>query len=234
MKKKEALEFLELPENASDMDISQRIADKLNYFERLTENAPNEFLKKLHLQNIEKVKTISSFLLQETSPSRNHQQNNYVETPYQPKHSSSAPVAPSGSPVAFLIRHTENLSSKTFPLFSGKNFIGRLPDASANTIVIDDDAFVSRQHAVIEVNRGHNHTLIIVSDDSSQGKPSKNGTYVNGNQNRINQRVEIRENDTVQIGMTKLILRYNNTSINKIVHEVEESDFMKTVIIDIF
>jgi hypothetical protein len=34
--------------------------------------------------------------------------------------------------------------------------------------------------------------------------------------------------------MTKFIIRLNNTSIHKIVQEVEESDFMKTVVIDIF
>jgi hypothetical protein len=234
MKKKEALDFLELPDNASDIDISERVSDKLNYFERLSENAPNDFLKKLHFQNIEKVKSIRSFLLQETAPPK-VSGNGYAQQAYNGHAAAAGPVSHShaGNPVAFLVRHTENRSAITFPLYSGKNLIGRSPDPNAHTIIIDDDAYVSRQHAIIEVYAGQSLQMYI-SDDSSQGKASKNGTYINGNERRITKKTELRDNDTVQIGMTKLILRYNNTSINKIVNEVEESEFMKTVIIDIF
>ena len=38
MTKKEALEFLELPESATDIEIKIRIADKLSYFEELSEH----------------------------------------------------------------------------------------------------------------------------------------------------------------------------------------------------
>lgn len=225
------MEFLELPDSATDTDIQERLHDKQNYFERLIENAPNDFLKKLHTQNIEKVKNIRSFLLQETAdPSAKPLQQHYARP------ESSVPLSNNsfnGSPVAFLVRHTENLSAKPFPLYAGDNYIGRSPMGN-HQIVIDDDAYVSRQHAIIRVNHSQHHTDIFVADDGSQGKPSKNGTYINGNEKRLTNPVLIRENDTVQIGMTKLILRYNNTSINKIVHEVEESEYMKTVIIDIF
>src|SRR5882672_8364136 len=58
MTKSEALEFLELPETATDSEIKIRVEDKLAYFERLSEMAPSDFLKRLHARNAAKVSEI--------------------------------------------------------------------------------------------------------------------------------------------------------------------------------
>jgi hypothetical protein len=240
MNRKEAFEFLELPESASDAELKTRLLDKLAYFERLSENAPNDFLRKLHLQNIEKVKTIQKNLLQETvsavQPFHRSAASSFGDSSSQQtvRHSpvNTVPSHSNQNPVAWLVRHTENQSAKTFPLYPGKNVVGRTAQTGMQMILLDDDGYVSRVHAVVTAENGE--FFITDNATSNGGKASKNGTYINGNDNRITQKVKLRENDTIQLGMTKLILRSNNTTINKIVHEVEESDYMKTVVIDIF
>lgn len=241
MNRNEVLEFLELPETASDADLKTRLSDKLGYFQTLSENAPSDFLRKVYLQNIEKVHTIQRTLFQETVSAskplhhpmaQSQQAYSYQE---QPKSHFQSQGHPNQNPVAWLVRHTENQSAKTFPLFPGRNVVGRNPQPGVNTILLDDDAYVSRVHAVIDVAVSHSIDFYISDNPSANGgKASKNGTYLNGNDHRLVQKTKLKENDTIQLGMTKLILRHNNTSINKIVHEVEESDYMKTVVIDIF
>ena len=51
MDRKEALEFLELPEYASPAEIKEKIETKLAYFENLSEKAPSPFVRKLHARN---------------------------------------------------------------------------------------------------------------------------------------------------------------------------------------
>jgi pSer/pThr/pTyr-binding forkhead associated (FHA) protein len=227
MNRAEVLEFLELPESATDHEIRVRMNDKLAYFQRLSENAPNDFLRKLHTSNTEKIRTMQNQMGGDAPPARSHQPAAYQQpAPQQPSSSKSE--------VAWLVRHTENQSAKTFPLYYGKNYIGRNPQMGP-AIILDEDPYISRVHALLEVIN-INPLQVVVSDDanSNGGKPSKNGTYVNGDEKRLSRRMTIGTNDTIQVGMTKLIVRLNNTSIHKIVREVEESDYMKTVVIDIF
>ena len=233
MTRTEVLEFLELPESATDNDIRVRMDDKLAYFQKLSENAPNEFLRKLHTSNTEKIRTMQSMMHGQSAPAQPKAGASYSESHAEPFH-ASAPVAK--PQVAWLVRHTENQSSNTYPLYYGRNFIGRNQHGSGTaTVIINDDPYVSRTHALLEVIN-INPLQIIVSDDaaSNNGKPSKNGTYINGDENRLTHKVSIGANDTIQVGMTKLIVRLNNTSIHKIVQEVEESEYMKTVVIDVF
>jgi hypothetical protein len=227
MTRAEVLEFLELPESATDHEIRVRMNDKLTYFQRLSENAPNDFLRKLHTSNTEKIRTMQSQMTGADAP---------VARAAAPSYQQHAPQQPvSKSEVAWLVRHTENQSAKTFPLFYGKNYIGRNPQMNGHGIILNEDPYISRVHALLEVIN-INPLQIVVSDDSvsNGGKPSKNGTYINGNERRLEGRITIGPNDTIQVGMTKFIVRLNNTSIHKIVQEVEESDYMKTVVIDIF
>ncbi len=246
MNKKEALDFLELPDTATDNDIRTRMADKLVYFQRLSENAPNDFLRKLHFQNTEKVKSIQQLFAQSAAPNPQYAQPSYQQPVYNniPNSYGGSNVATvkdvfgnnvsdPNNPAALLVRHTENKSAKTFSLFPGANMICRTQQTGQHTIVVDDDPYISRVHAVIYVE-GKNEFFICDNAQSNGGKASKNGTYINGNDNRINQKIRLRENDTVQVGMTKFILRFINTNIHKIVHQVEEAEYMKTVVIDIF
>lgn len=229
MTRKEVLEFLELPESASDNDIRVRMSDKLVYFQRLSENAPNEFLRKLHTSNTEKIRHMQSELLGPGPVLSN-------PSP-QPANTYAAPSSSTinKTEVGWLIRHTENQSSKTFSLYYGKNYIGRNPVAGHPSIVLDDDPYISRIHALLEVIN-IDPLQVVISDEpgSNGGKASKNGTYINGDEQRLIRKTIIGPNDTIQVGMTKLVIRLNNTSIHKIVQEVEESDYIKTVVIDVF
>jgi hypothetical protein len=232
---KEVLEFLELPDNATNNQISTGLSDKLKYFQKLMENAPNDSLKNLHKKNIDKIKGFQALLPQQTGLSKgNFNENQRLTHPsissYHGDRSMDRNV------LAFLIRHTEQQAIKTYPLFEGKNIIGRMiKNGSDNLVIIDDDSYVSRVHAVIEITNDKNLEVTISDDNFSNGaKASKNGTYINGNENRINKPSRLAENDTIQIGVTKLILRYNNNSINRIIDEVEESNYMKTVVINLF
>jgi pSer/pThr/pTyr-binding forkhead associated (FHA) protein len=210
--------------------------DKLTYFQRLSENAPNDFLRKLHTSNTEKIKTLQIEMLGVSSANNDDAKNRHTPASNNNYQQPAAQQPqPNASAAAWLVRHTENQSAKTFPLFYGKNFVGRANQPSNHTVVINDDPYVSRVHAILDVV-AINPLQIVVCDEAATngGKPSKNGTYINGDDRRLSKKITIRENDTLQIGMTKLIVRLNNTSIHKIVQEVEESDYMKTVVIDIF
>ena len=239
MTRKEVLEFLELPDSATDNEIRIRMDDKLTYFQRLSENAPNDFLRKLHTSNTEKIKNLQTQLLTpdvlnnelKKQPSSNNQQ----QYSNQQSASSNLSSQQNKTAIAWLVRHTENQSAKTFPIYYGKNFVGRADQSGTPTVVINEDPYVSRVHALLEVIQVNPLQIRVYDDPSTNGgKASKNGTYINGDDRRLTKNMIVKENDTIQIGMTKLRVRTNNTSVQKIVQEVEESDYMKTVVIDIF
>lgn len=231
MTKTEILEFLELPDTVSEKDIRERLADKLTYFTRLRENAPSEFLRNLHTKNIEKIAAIrEEYGWPDAAP---------VQKPSasQPSAESRGAMRPSAerTPIAWLIRHTEDRPAKSFPLFIGANYIGRETQPGRQMILIDDDPYLSRVHAVLLIEqRGKDHELYILDNASfNGGRASKNGTYINGHDDRITSKEMLMEGDTIQVGNTKLVVRLNTEPVNTIIHEVEESDYMKTVVIDI-
>ncbi|HWK03339.1 MAG TPA: FHA domain-containing protein [Puia sp.] len=280
MTKSEALEFLELPETATDSEIKIRVEDKLAYFERLSEKAPSDFLKRLHARNAAKVSEIQmqskkwpSYVTPEpelaSQPDPLIQPNPEPEfvqeemdmpeevvipeaivipepfvTPdpaigaviaagldpvVEPEVIAESVVDP--APVAWLVRHTENQSSKTFPIYPGKNYLGRKPRPDLVPFIeVEEDPYISKVHAVLYTE---NDRLFISDPSGDEGKPSKNGIFINADENRLTEKTRLKEKDTIQIGVTKLILRFNNSSIGKIVQEVEEQDYMHTVVIDI-
>lgn len=228
MHKSAILEFLDLSPSATDEDIKQRAQEKKQFFLQLQANAPNAVLKTLHTRNIEKIEEILNTLGGSNAVPPKLKSYSFISsTP-----SVDQPVS-SQAAIAWLVRHTEMMPTKSFPLYIGKNAIGR-DQQSFSTIILDNDPYVSRQHAIVEV-RKTSHIEVFISD-GIHGKPSKNGIYLNSNEIRINKTTAIRQNDTIQIGNTKLILKLpdNNISISAIEKEVDESDYMKTVIINIF
>jgi hypothetical protein len=252
MNKREALEYLDLPGDASPEEIEKRIKEKLDYFRNLSENATSDFLRRLNRQNLLKVQAIKEDSLNWSRPYINEiniqqdqisQSEQVIESVFESQEVLTTPVIITvgktnsenlkrNEPLAWMIRHVENMSSKVFPLFPGKYLIGRKNEPhSDNYIEVDGDPYVSRIHAVIEVNED---TTISIEDtaESNSGKPSKNGTYVNGNAERINGKLILKANDTVQIGITKMVLKINaNIRIEEVVDDVKKSKFMHTVII---
>jgi len=252
MNRKEALTFLELPESATDKQIKKKLEEKKDFFERLCEHAPSAFLRRLNAQHLSKLMLIQEegvlassqtaidipgstdlVVLDDSAEDNPTQHIMPVIISSALKPALAKEKEPVKEPIAFLVRHTENQSVKPFPLFVGKNYIGRRQHPSLKPfIALEEDEYVSRLHAVIFLEDKEPAEFYI--DDSAlsnEGKASKNGTFLNGNKQKVTDKTLLNENDTIQIGETKLILRINKTHINKIVEEIKDLDYMHTVVI---
>ena len=133
--------------------------------------------------------------------------------------------------VGWLVVHTENKQTQTFDVYEGVNYIGRKKrEEGANSIVLDDDPFVSRTHAFIKVKCLDKDTQFVLYDGDGS-KPSVNGVFLNGNEKRINQHCSLSENDTVQIGTTKLVLKIKKEDRSRTgeVEDVLRTDFIRTI-----
>jgi len=227
------IEFLELTSKATDEDIKRRAIEKKQFFLQLQANAPNAVLKTLHTRNVEKVSEILAAFGIDDSAISEKKINNFVSTGSTSSTNKSRSQIPTTNlAVAWLVRHTEMMQIKSFELVEGINTIGRDRQFFLN-IVLDDDPYISRHHAVIEIVKSS--VIKVFISDGMGSKPSKNGIYLNGNPRRIEKKTPIQHNDTIQIGNTKLvlILPINDTSISILEKEVDESEYMKTVIINL-
>ncbi len=133
----------------------------------------------------------------------------------------------------WLILHTENTESLTYELREGKNFIGRQATNYKPDIAIAD-TYVSRRHAVIVVRVSANYVYeyFIADNADIQGAPSMNGTYVNGETQRITENaVKLKDGDTIQVGMTKLVLKTADVAIDveNAVKLVNKMEYKETV-----
>ena len=136
--------------------------------------------------------------------------------------------------VGWLIVHTENKKTETFDLFEGINYIGRKKkDDKANSVLIEDDPFVSRTHAFIKCKEAAGELQFVLYDGDGN-KPSVNGVFLNGNDDRIKERCLLKENDTVQIGTTKLVFKIKKVhrSITGELEEILRTDYIRTIDID--
>ena len=82
-----------------------------------------------------------------------------------------------------------------YPLFAGKNYLGRTDDKPVDIDLDDQEApdriWTSRQHAVITVDEG----ALAIEDLNSL-----NGTFVNRTRVHPGQLRELHENDVIQVG----------------------------------
>lgn len=94
--------------------------------------------------------------------------------------------------VGVLASYTTNPSGEIYKIYEGRNMIGRV---NTNDIIIDDDN-VSKEHLLIFFNEAEG---VYWAKDQF----SSNGTYINGRFARGE--TEIKSNDVIVIGKTKLI-----------------------------
>ena len=109
----------------------------------------------------------------------------------------------------WLILHTEGRETASYELHVGKNRIGRVATANNPDIPVADDMFVSRNHAVlvVRVNDRYQYEYLLADNAEVQGKPSMNGTYINGYTTRLGDKyVFLHDGDTIQVGVTKFVL----------------------------
>jgi hypothetical protein len=242
MNKDEALNYLNLLPGASELEKQRVFSEKFNHFQYLLTHAPNDLLRNIHRQNLEQLEQVRQ-LLGISQPGVNPTPLS-VPKPVQevkiPSVQSNTPHS-SGSiePVAWLIRHTENKSHSHFSLWPGENPIGRTVVVNRRSICIDDDPYISRSQAVIIVSPGQSGFSFEIADDGryNNGISSRNGTYLNGNDKPIkpNEPRQLKDGDTIQVGTTKLVLRLNaaSKSISGLVREVEKTQFVRTIVIDL-
>lgn len=133
----------------------------------------------------------------------------------------------------WLITHIEDKEKVAFELKEGKNFIGRHTNKNTPDVSLHD-VFVSRQHAVLVVrtNEKYEYEYFIADNADVQGKPSLNGTFINGNETAIGDEiVKLKDGDTIQVGITKLVLKTSEVAIDvdDAVKLVEKTEYKKTV-----
>jgi pSer/pThr/pTyr-binding forkhead associated (FHA) protein len=107
------------------------------------------------------------------------------------------PVGPIDSPKLVVVRGQR--MDVQFPIYPGKNYIGRTDDKPVDIDLEDQEAqdriWASRQHAVITFEDGK----LTIEDLNSL-----NGTFVNRNRVHPGQLKEITINDVIQIGTVHL------------------------------
>lgn len=138
----------------------------------------------------------------------------------------------------WLIIHTENIEPLSYDLFVGENFFGTEAEGYKVDIPIKNDIYVSRSHANIQITKDFLHRFHYELIDDGTGRkqgPSLNGTYINGNQKRIQKetKVFLKDGDTIQVGETKLVFKTVSQSISmkEAAQKVLVSDYTKTIIL---
>ncbi len=138
------------------------------------------------------------------------------------------------NPAGWLVLHTEGVEPKTYPLKEGKNRIGRKTSSNIPEVAVENDIYVSRNHAVIVVKKTPqlDYEYIIVDNAEVLGKPSLNGTFINGNSERIGDKPEkLKDGDTIQIGITKFVLQGAKAAVDveDAVRLTSKLDYAQTV-----
>ncbi|MBN2664006.1 MAG: FHA domain-containing protein [Bacteroidales bacterium] len=134
----------------------------------------------------------------------------------------------------WLIVHTENKEHLTFELKLGKNIIGRSTPKHKPDIPLSD-VFSSRRHAalIVKINDINIYEYYIADNaDVNDGQASKNGTYINGNIERLANRAQkIIDGDTMQIGLTKLVLKTADITVDveEAIKLVKRQEYQTTV-----
>lgn len=262
MERNEILKYLELDAAASVADMRASIEEKLKSFDAIAESINSDFLKKMHKKNIDKALMVRDEIMQLKDlpempvaalpamddilvndrleddmliqpAARGNELNFSNTTPVIIGSKSKHNLNKANEPAGWLVRHTENQTAITFTIFPGKNYLGRKQQPGLTHFIVIDDVYVSRVHAVIEVEEAAEYEFYINDNETANlGKPSKNGTYLNADDKRVNQKTRLLENDTIQIGLTKMILKINrDNNLKRIIKEVQSSKFMDTVII---
>lgn len=229
MDKAEALDFTGLKEPLTEEAVAARCTERFNYYHMLYANAPNKVIEKIQQQNLEKLARAKQLLLGEMAAKKAAVQKHLVDAAAAKRKEPEPPEKK--EPVALLIVHTEGRRHESFDLYEGVNYIGRKKkDDGAASIVLDDDPFVSRTHAFVKAKYVHGDLQAALYDGDGS-KPSANGVFLNGSEKRINGHCSLAENDTVQIGMTKLVFKVkkDDKTVSGELEDVLQTGFVRTV-----
>ncbi|WP_332369006.1 FHA domain-containing protein [Spirosoma telluris] len=142
--------------------------------------------------------------------------------------------------LGWLIVKDEQTATQTFVLTMGVNVIGRQSNLSPSThMIVTNDEFMSRPHCTLTVRIGIQGNIeYLLQDGAAQHdgtwKLSRNGTYLNGEEQRLSEFdcLYLSDGDIIQIGVTKLVLKTPALaqSVQKAYRQVEDMDYGRTVI----
>lgn len=138
--------------------------------------------------------------------------------------------------VGWLVVKTEGKESKEYALFEGSNRIGRKTASDAPDIPVEADSYTSRSHAEIMIEKrpsGDYVYFIVDGSDNRQQRPSLNGTYLNGQSERIppNTKIILNDGTTIQTGLTKLVFKAvtKEKTTEEIFTEAIQQDYERTI-----
>lgn len=189
--------------------MQDRYKERLQYFRMLYAHAPNKSIEQIQQRNLEKLEEVKRYLLQALAARQQLLEQKFGPPELKIGALQKEHVAANGA-TGWLILHTERRKPAAFALFSGVNFLGRKKSTEAgNYIVIDDDPYVSRIHAFIKCHHTGDNLFFELYDGDGT-KPSANGVFVNGHHQRVRASCVLSHGDTIQIGNTKLVLRFKN------------------------
>lgn len=120
------------------------------------------------------------------------------------------------TPAGWLILGGAGQEQASYELHVGKNRIGRTSKLSHPDIPIQNDKYASRNHAilVVRISERNVYEYLIVDNAQLLGKPSTNGTFVNGAQKRIgDQPVMLKNGDRIKCGATEFTLKTTDIAV---------------------
>ncbi len=97
--------------------------------------------------------------------------------------------------VALLVSYSANPNGEVFGVFEGTNLIGRDYDCD---IAFPNDSHMSSKHFLIQYVEAKGVF-------KAQDEGSSNGSYVNGNVYTLGETIELKPNDVIVLGKTKLL-----------------------------
>lgn len=101
------------------------------------------------------------------------------------------------------IGHLIDANGKIYQLKTGCNIVGRKASSSPANIQIEvDDRYMSRNHAVIEVQTSHGDTLHILRNSAN-----KNSSYLNGKLIESTDQLILNNGDKIKLGFTEITFK---------------------------
>jgi hypothetical protein len=231
MDKSEALEFIGIKEPFNEEALLSRYHERVHYFRMLYANAPSKVIERIQQRNLEKLEEVKRLLQEEIAAKQSLLDKKFGVPVAKPE-----PVLrqDDGEVVGWLVVHTENRKAEAFDLYRGVNFIGRKKRIDAqHCIVIEEDRYISRTHAFIKCKDAGSEILFELYDGDGS-KPSANGVFLNGRATRIPVQTLLADNDTIQIGVTKLVLKCKkeNRSLSGEIETIMKTGFIQTINIE--
>lgn len=226
------IELLGLDDTSDRTTISQKITERHEHFSRLLQTAPTAHLMTIYEKKLRELAEIAQKYGTALPGSMPGGGQSVPQSGTNDDRPAGNGAQRKGGKVStpMLVLHTEGRRPEYFIIKHGKNLIGRRTVEGFNTIVIEDE-YISRLHAVVEHDGLGQMFLYDIGEMQGQ-KPSTNGVYVNGNENRLPGKAVLRSGDAFQVGYTKLVLTYAETGqCDAEVEKVARTGFVPTVII---